>query len=76
MTTKQTDTLGIPSLIKNLKKVKFFYTNHLVTAAYEAPSDAINGDKCILTRYTYYVGTSDVDGMVEENAVWNSAWDM
>lgn len=76
MSTKQTDSLGIPSLIKQLKKVHFVYTGDLVTYVYEAATDAKNGDACLLTRYEYVPATSNVANLVEEPSTWNSAWDI
>ena len=76
MTTKQTDSLGIPSMVRNLKKVHCVWAGGKMTHLYEAQTDAVNGSPCILTRYTYVTGTSDVEAFVEENSTWNSAWDI
>lgn len=46
-----------------------------VTALYEAASAIANGGPCMVTRFQYDGISTRVSGTVEEDAVWNSAWD-
>lgn len=47
-----------------------------MTQVYVAMVDADDGDKCMLTTYSYVGATGKVDNMKEELADWDSSWDI
>ncbi len=46
-----------------------------VTHLYEAPSAAVNGSPCMVTRFQFDGVSTRVSGSIEEDATWSSAWD-
>jgi hypothetical protein len=47
-----------------------------ITHEYVASTAAVNGQSCLLTRYTYDGVTSRVVGMKEELSTWDETWDI
>lgn len=49
--------------------------NNRVSHVYEAVYGTAHGAPCVLTRYQYVALTTDILGIVEEPATWDSSWD-
>ena len=47
-----------------------------MSVVYEARSGALNDEPCLKTTYTYVTGTTRVEKMKEETALWSSAYDI
>lgn len=47
-----------------------------VTDVYTAHTDAITGTPCSRTRYSYVTGTTRVEKRKEQDATWDTTWDM
>lgn len=43
---------------------------------YEAKTEAVNGDPCVVTRYSYNGTTSDIVFFKEYDGAWNTAWEV
>lgn len=71
-------SVGIGSLNNQLMKQHFIYDGvERIATLYETVTEATHGSPCIVTRYSYINPTSfKVQSMVEENALWDSAWDI
>ena len=67
----------VPSQLNEAIKTWSVYdgSNRLVSF-YTADTDAVNGQTCLLTRYTYDGATSRILGSKEELSTWNSAWNI
>lgn len=78
MSNENRKSIGINSLDSQLMKQHFVYdVSERLTDLYETVTEATHGSPCIVTRYTYISPTSfKVQAMREENAVWDSAWDI
>lgn len=48
----------------------------LLTELYEARANAEDGDKCMLTEYTYVTGTTRIEKTRESISEWDSTWDI
>jgi hypothetical protein len=47
-----------------------------MSVVYEARANALNGEPCLKTTYTYVIGTTRVEKMKEEETTWSSAYDI
>jgi exosome complex RNA-binding protein Rrp42 (RNase PH superfamily) len=67
----------LKSTVNEMFKAKNIYdvTDRLIER-YEAPFDAKDGDPCLKTTIVYVGTTRAVDAQKEEEATWNSAWDI
>ena len=69
--------LILEALGREIMKVKRFYDgSSRVTSQYEAFANAIDGQPCIRTDYTYVGATTNVDAMKESMSTWQAAWDI
>lgn len=50
--------------------------NGRLTDVYTAHTDAGDGTPCTRTRYTYVATTTRIEKRKEQNATWDSDWDM
>lgn len=67
----------LQSLNSNAVKSKSFYdgSNRVITR-YETVTNAVHGQPCLRTDYTYVGATPNVDASKESMATWDSAWDI
>ncbi len=76
------DTQGdllLEALLGEIMKIKRVYdanTPPRVITQYEAVANAINGQTCLRTDYTYVSTTTNLDAMKESISTWQSAWDI
>jgi hypothetical protein len=76
MSEKNRLSIGARWGANELSKTHFVYDgSNRLTDQYDAPTDAAHGAKCILTRYQYVGATAVISDIVEESALWDSAWD-
>lgn len=68
-------TLVKRGLSELTKQFLVYDGNGRLTDCYEAGVDAANGDPCLRTIYQYVTGTTRVEKMREEQAVWSAAYD-
>lgn len=47
-----------------------------LTHIYEAASATTNGAPCMVTRFSYDGSSSRIENSVEEDAFWDSSWDI
>jgi len=75
--TIEHESIGIPSLSKQLMKQKLVYDSlHRVTHIYQALTDAADGAQCIVTVYAFDGVSQRITGSQEFNTTWDSAWDL
>ena len=43
---------------------------------YVADANAVDGDECMVTQYTYDGGSSRIQKMKESITTWDSSWDI
>lgn len=68
-----TDSAHITTGTKERIKQYIVYTGSNMTTVYEARADAESGATCLVTTYTYVVGTNRVEKMKETVGTWISA---
>ncbi len=47
-----------------------------MVSIYEARADAADGSPCMKTSYAYVTGTTRIEKRKEEEATWDSSWDI
>ncbi len=72
----QGDTL-LEALGREIMKLKRVYDgSSRVVTQYEAYANAVDGQKCLRTDYTYVGATTALDAMKESVDLWQAAWDI
>jgi hypothetical protein len=67
----------LQALAKEVVKIKRIYDgSSRVITQYEAVANAVDGQKCLRTDYTYVSTTTNIDAMKESLDVWQAAWDI
>ncbi len=64
------------TLKENVKKYYVFDGSARMTDVYEARSNAAHGDTCLHTQYVYDGATFRIQKSKEQNATWDSAWEI
>lgn len=75
--TSNVESINIKSIESELSKWHYVYDGlGRLIETYETLSSAINGAKCILTKYTYDGVTNRVQNQREFSSIWDSSWDI
>ncbi len=61
---------------ENIKQYFVYDVSNRMSIVYEARSNALDGESCLKTTYTYVSTSTRVQAMKEEDATWDDSWDI
>lgn len=78
MANELNKTSLLKTQINELRKTKYFYdATGRPSYIVEAKRDALNGDPCLVTKFSYTLVTDTaMAGSIEYQGTWNSSWDI